>query len=219
MKRSGFYFGFPLGIILFFVVHLYPQWWVLPVGGVVIGYIVNYIAVTAVFEPVEPRKVGPFIWQGLFIKRQPEAAEVFADVVAYQVITVEQIGNELFNGPRRDRFTQMLEAVLEPAADKAIGPYKSAVRVALGARQYERIRASLAEEVTNFSSVFADQDFNREQSKKIQSFVAGQMRELSPTDFAELLRSAIHDDEWLLFLHGAVLGFGAGLVHLFIFGV
>ena len=45
------------------------------------------------------------------------------------------------------------------------------------------------------------------------------MRELPPADFAEMLRSAMREDEWLLFLHGAVLGFGAGLVHLAIFGV
>ena len=38
-------------------------------------------------------------------------------------------------------------------------------------------------------------------------------------EFSELLRSAIKQDEWLLFLHGAVLGFGAGLLHLAIFGV
>ena len=42
---------------------------------------------------------------------------------------------------------------------------------------------------------------------------------MSPADFAEMLRSAMQEDEWLLFLHGAVLGFGAGLVHLAIFGV
>jgi hypothetical protein len=29
----------------------------------------------------------------------------------------------------------------------------------------------------------------------------------------------MREDEWLLVLHGAVLGFGAGLVHLAIFGV
>ncbi len=28
----------------------------------------------------------------------------------------------------------------------------------------------------------------------------------------------IREDEWLLYLHGAVLGFAAGLVHLAIFG-
>jgi hypothetical protein len=45
------------------------------------------------------------------------------------------------------------------------------------------------------------------------------MRELPPDDFSEMLRSGMREDEWLLFLHGAVLGIGAGLVHLAIFGV
>ena len=44
------------------------------------------------------------------------------------------------------------------------------------------------------------------------------MRTMAPIDFVEMLRSAMKEDEWLLFLHGAVLGFGAGLIHLAIFG-
>jgi hypothetical protein len=34
-----------------------------------------------------------------------------------------------------------------------------------------------------------------------------------------MLRSAIKEDEWMLYVHGAVLGFAGGLVHLAIFGV
>jgi hypothetical protein len=45
------------------------------------------------------------------------------------------------------------------------------------------------------------------------------MRELPHKDFSELLRSAMREDEWLLLLHGAVLGFLAGCIHLLIFGV
>jgi hypothetical protein len=41
---------------------------------------------------------------------------------------------------------------------------------------------------------------------------------MAPQDFAEMLRSAIKEDEWLLILHGAVLGVLAGLVHLVVFG-
>jgi hypothetical protein len=44
------------------------------------------------------------------------------------------------------------------------------------------------------------------------------MREMAPADFSEMLRTAMREDEWLLYLHGAVLGFGAGLIHLAIFG-
>ena len=64
----------------------------------------------------------------------------------------------------------------------------------------------------------ADPQFNRRQSEAVRRLVERRMREMPASDFAELLRSAMREDEWLLLLHGAVLGFGAGLVHLLIFG-
>jgi uncharacterized membrane protein YheB (UPF0754 family) len=219
MRSSGSYFGLPLGLLLCLLVHAVPRWWVLPLGGVVIGFIVNYLAVWAVFEPVEPRRVGPWTMQGLFLKRQREAGACFAGIIANRIITIDNVGTELLHGPRADRTHQLLVGVLEPAADQAIGPARRAVRVALGTRQYDRIRSSLAQEVTTLSTAFDDPELNTRMSAKIGAFVARQMATLSPHDFAELLRSAIHDDEWLLYLHGAVLGFGAGLLHLFLFGV
>jgi hypothetical protein len=48
---------------------------------------------------------------------------------------------------------------------------------------------------------------------------ADRIRELPHADFSELLRSGMREDEWLLLLHGAVLGFVAGIIHLLIFGV
>ena len=53
----------------------------------------------------------------------------------------------------------------------------------------------------------------------MRELITGKMRELPYPDFAELLRSGMREDEWLLILHGAVLGFVAGLIHLAIFGV
>ena len=56
------------------------------------------------------------------------------------------------------------------------------------------------------------------QSSAVRALIADRMRELPSKDFSEMLRSAMREDEWLLLLHGAVLGFGAGLLHLLIFG-
>ena len=53
----------------------------------------------------------------------------------------------------------------------------------------------------------------------MRELVADACARCRPPDFAEMLRSAMREDEWLLLLHGAVLGFGAGLLHLAIFGV
>ena len=52
----------------------------------------------------------------------------------------------------------------------------------------------------------------------MREFVAERVRAMGPSDFSEMLRTAMREDEWLLYLHGAVLGFGAGLLHLAIFG-
>ncbi len=63
-----------------------------------------------------------------------------------------------------------------------------------------------------------DPAFNREQSQRVRGLISERIREMPPDDFSEMLRTAMREDEWLLYLHGAVLGFAGGLVHLAIFG-
>lgn len=55
-----------------FVWLLYDKPWTLPAGGAVVGYITNWLAIKLIFEPVDPVKIGPFVLQGLFLKRQDE---------------------------------------------------------------------------------------------------------------------------------------------------
>jgi hypothetical protein len=140
-------------------------------------------------------------------------------IISEDIINMKNIGDELLFGPRSDRTRQMLETSLRPAVDDAVGFARSAVRVGIGTARYDRIRDAVAHEAVGFASVFDDTEFGRQQAGKIRTFVARQMRQLRSDEFNELLRSAIKQDEWLLFVHGGVLGVGAGLIHLAIFGV
>jgi uncharacterized membrane protein YheB (UPF0754 family) len=221
IQNFGFFFGLLLGVPLVFITQTFTQWWVLPIGGVLIGYVTNWVALWMIFEPVEPRRLGPLKLYGLFMRRQPEVAEVYAKIIADDIVTLRNIGDELLHGSRSDRTRQMIETALRPAVDRAAGPTlaRSAVRVALGEREYDAIRASVAVEAVDYTMTpLADPEFNERQSAKVRKLVTARMRELPPPDFQELLRSAMREDEWLLLLHGAVLGFGAGVVHLLIFG-
>jgi uncharacterized membrane protein YheB (UPF0754 family) len=215
----GFFFGFVLGIPMVFITQALPYWWVLPLGGVVIGYTTNWLALWMIFEPIEPRRVGPFTLQGLFLRRQPEASDVYAGIIADDIVTLSNIGEELLGGPRSDRTRQMIETAMHPAVDRAVGVARPAVRVAVGTREYDAIRASVAVEAVDYTMTpLTDPEFNRRQSSAVRALIASRMRELPAQDFAEMLRSAMREDEWLLLLHGAVLGFGAGVLHLLIFG-
>ena len=62
--ESGMGFGFLLGLIQMVQWMLFPLNWTLPVGGAVVGYITNWIALKWIFEPLVPTRVGPFILQG-----------------------------------------------------------------------------------------------------------------------------------------------------------
>jgi uncharacterized membrane protein YheB (UPF0754 family) len=216
----GFFFGALLGIPLVFLTEAVPLWWVLPIGGVIIGYVTNWVALWMIFEPVEPRKLGPFKLHGLFIRRQPEVSEVYGELIAEDIITARNLGEELLHGPRSDRTRQMIEDAMRPAVDRAAGPARLAVRVALGPSQYETIRESVASEAVEYTlSPLTDPEFNRRQAAAVRTMFAERIRELPHEDFSELLRSGMREDEWLLLLHGAVLGFVAGVIHLLIFGV
>jgi uncharacterized membrane protein YheB (UPF0754 family) len=216
----GFFFGALLGVPLVFLTEAVPQWWVLPIGGVIIGYATNWVALWMIFEPVEPRRLGPFKLHGLFIRRQPEVSEIYGEIIADDIVTLSNIGDELLHGPRADRTRQMIEDSMRPAVDRAAGPARVAVRLALGSSQYETIRESVATEAVEYTMTpLTDPEFNRRQSAAVRRLIAERMRELPHEDFSELLRSAMREDEWLLLLHGAVLGFVAGCIHLLIFGV
>jgi uncharacterized membrane protein YheB (UPF0754 family) len=215
----GFFFGAALGFPMVFITEALPYWWVLPLGGVVIGYVTNWMALWMIFEPVEARKIGPLKVHGLFIRRQREVADVYAGIIADDIVTLKNMGDELLTGPQSDRTRWMIESRLRPAIDRSVGPAKPAVRVAVGTRQYDAIRESLATEAVEYTMTpLTDPEFNRQQSAEVRKLIAARMRELPSKDFSELLRSAMREDEWLLLLHGAVLGFVAGLLHLAIFG-
>ena len=217
---AGAAFGLILGIPLALITELLlTQWWVLPIGGVIVGYVTNLLAIHMIFEPVRARKVGPFTVQGLFLRRQKEVAQVYSRLIADDIITLNNIGEELLNGPQSDRTRQMIENALLPSIDRSLGRARAAVRVAVGTGEYDAIKSSVAVEGVDYTMTpLRDPQFNREQSDRVRELIAERMLEMPPKDYSELLRSGMREDEWLLYLHGAVLGFGAGLIHLAIFG-
>jgi uncharacterized membrane protein YheB (UPF0754 family) len=216
----GFFFGFLLGIPTAFLTEtVLTQWWVLPIAGVLIGYTTNLVGIRMIFEPVRPRRLGPVVLQGLFLKRQDEVAGVYADIIANEIVTMTNLAEDLMYGPNSDRTRALVEDALRPAVDLSLGRARPAARAAVGGREYDAIRDALALEAVEYAvAPLADEEFNEAHRGNIREFVAGRMKTMDPADFSEMLRTAIRQDEWLLYLHGAVLGFGAGLLHLAIFG-
>ena len=220
MIRFGFVFGFVMGFPLIPLMEAVPTWWMLPLAQAVVGYATNWLGIWMIYEPRDPKKVGPFKLQGLFLRRQQAAAEAYGEVMAEDVLTLENLGYELLHGPKADRTRELIEAAVRPAVDRAVGAAQPAIRAAVGSREYERTRESVAAEAVEPAlRPLADPELNREQGERIREMVSDRMSKMRTEDFVETMRSATREDEWMLVAHGALFGIVGGLLHYVIFGV
>jgi uncharacterized membrane protein YheB (UPF0754 family) len=215
--NSGFYIGTFLGLFSIPLFLYIDAWWVLPACGVAVGYLTNWIALNIIFRPIEPYKIGPFRLQGLFIKRQPTAAEKYAEVVADEVVTIGNVADNLMHGSQSDRTRKMIRDAIRPEVDRSVGLAAPIIRMTTGDEQYERLREAFAEEsVDQTIEPLQDPEFNAERSEAIEGWMADRVTQLQPDGFVELLRPAFEEDEWMLILLGAVLGFVAGCIQLLV---
>ena len=229
MIRLGFTLGLPMGLALAFILQGYdkvpglksvPAWVFVVGGGTLIGIIVNLIAIKMVFEPGEPAPRYRYLWkQAKFAKRQHEAATSFGHSLAYDVLTMPNIANELLHGPRADKTRALLEVVVKEEIDHVLGPIRALVRVAVGSREFDAIRASTTGAAVGIvGNLNDDLEFTQRQAVKIDTFCTTKLRELPPDEFMEMLYSAVEQDAWLLYAHGGFLGLFVGLIHLIVFG-
>ncbi|HKJ35890.1 MAG TPA: hypothetical protein VKA36_04930 [Solirubrobacterales bacterium] len=213
--NSGLIFGFLLGLPQIPLFAAFDQWWILPIGGVVVGYLTNAIALRVIFQPVHPQRVGPFTVQGLFLRRQREVAGVYSRIIAEDVVNLKNIGNELMHGRQSDRTKRMIADRMRPAIDRAVGIARPAVRIAVGTKEYDAIRDSLAAEAVGHTMApLSDPEFNRSQSDAVRALLEERMETMDPEDFSEMLRTAVVEDEWMLIMLGAMLGFLAGVLQI-----
>ena len=216
--NMGFVLGFVLGVPVALLTALLGSPLVLLVLGPVVGWVTNWVAILMIFEPVEPRRILGFKIHGMFLRRQHEVAEVYADVIANDIVTVENFGRELLYGANSDRTRQMIASALRPAIDRSLGNVRPLVRLAVGPYEYDAIRETVAREAIEPTvKPLSDPELNRRQSRAIRTMLVERMREMPPDDFSDMLRSAIRQDEWLLLAHGGVLGIVGGTLHLALF--
>ncbi|NMN93762.1 hypothetical protein [Antrihabitans stalactiti] len=200
--------------------HFFPAWlWVL-LGGAMIGIIVNIIAIKVVFEPGDPQPRYKYLWkQGLFARRQHEAAAETAQQLSVEVLTVSNFTNEMLNGSGADKTRAYVEAAVAEEANRILGPFMTMAKNSFGFVDVDELERGAGVAVIDFApSVLYSDELNKEKSKAIETFATEKFRALKPDDFGEMLYSAIEQDAWLLYAHGGLLGIIVGAIHILIFG-
>lgn len=207
LTNSGLWFGFLLGVIQMVIALFWTNPWSLSIGGAVVGYATNWLALKWIFEPVNPTKFGPFILQGQFLRRQKEVAREFSKFFSKRILSSKQVWHSIFTDPSTTpafaaMFGEHFQRFLNKVSFGLLGYTPEPATVALATRK-------ALEKLPNHVGVlheYIDSTLGLEESLRIS------MENMSSQQFERVLHPIFEEDELTLILAGAVLGFAAGLV-------
>ncbi len=227
------------GIFQMAVYILIPDHRTVPIFAAIWGFLTNWIAIWMVFNPVYPHyvrypqffertkdrkfpwikpvipRIGTYNVQGAFMKRQDEVSDVFASVVTEDLITLKSIMTEMMYGPKKDKTRRIIKRHVNSIMETPL--IRTALQLSIGPSEYAKLKTDLIDRSIEITMVpVSDPVFNASRAQKIFQMFRERIRELTPTEFQNLLRPAFREDEWLLIVLGGVTGFLAGLIHLFV---
>ncbi|MFL1465626.1 DUF445 domain-containing protein [Marinobacter sp. DUT-3] len=210
--NRGAIIGALLGAILAPLWARYPEPWLLPVGGFAVGFLTNWLAINLIFSPLKPRRILFWKVQGLFLRRQPEISDVWARLVAEELITVEKVADAMINGNHGDRTRAIIQKHLRPLLDNSV-LMKLTAQVTVGMTGYTELKKAMNQKaVLATRDVFGDPAFNRERAPVVAEVLAGQMKSLRPSEFQDILRPAFREEEIQLMVVGGLFGAVAGIL-------
>lgn len=216
--RSGFYFGFLFGVIQMIGWTFYKSDFQLPLFGLLVGYLTNFIALKMIFRPQDPVKIGPFSLQGLFHKRQAEVSKDYGRLIADEIVTPSHIIEAVLKGPYADRVFSMISAHVKKVIDDQSGLAKPFVAWTVGTKRYiEMKNLSVERIVEKLPEAVKSVDAYAVEAMDIAQTLSERLEALPPSEFEGMLRPAFEEDEWILIAVGAALGFAVGVGQLLVF--
>ena len=206
LTNSGLWFGFLLGLIQMAVALVYDNPWSLSIGGGIVGLATNWLALKWIFEPVNPTRVGPFVLQGQFLRRQAAVAKEFSEYFSTSVLSSPQIFQSILSDPTTAPvFKTLFTEHFTPYATKIARGLQIALEPETLAALTDRVLAKLPD---HLPVIFPYVD----QTLRLQETLETSMKAMTSAQFERVLHPIFEQDELTLILAGMVLGFLAGLV-------
>jgi len=230
--------GFIFGLLQMFIFLIVPWHWTIIFWASLWGFLTNWIAIFMVFNPMEPiyirypklfrfskrfpfiipvvPQIGRIAWQGVFMSRQREVSEVFAEVVTQELITVKSIMSEMMYGARQNKTRRIIKRHINMVMDSPL--LRTVLQVSIGPTEYAKLKSVMIEKSIEVTmKPVSNPELNRSRGKKIFDIFYERLLKLTPPEFQNLLRPAFREDEWILIVLGGLTGALAGLIQ-YVFG-
>jgi uncharacterized membrane protein YheB (UPF0754 family) len=198
------------------------HFWTLPVSGLIIGYMTNWLGINLIFRPVNPHILcGGYVnFQGVFLKRQYQVAGELSTMVCQQLLYSKNIVKFIVDSPKYQDVLDMYRKYANQAIEQAMGQMRTVVPAVVGGSKFDSIKDDVVqlflEELPKHADVlgsYTDRVFD------IETTMRTRLRALPPEEFEGMLHPVFQEDEWMILLLGGVLGVLVGVVQSLSLGI
>lgn len=179
------------------------------------GWATNWLALKVIFRPLNPHKIGPFTFHGIFLKRQKEVSATFARVNCVEILHTQAIWETILTGPLAPNFFAMLRAHSIVFTEKLVGGLKPLAVAGMGSRRFSEMKEEIARQIAEKLPGIMPHSYEYvTEALDMENTIREKMQALSYAEFEGVLHPAFEEDEMLLVLVGGVLGLCAGLAQV-----
>jgi len=218
MKTFGLIFGLLVGFIQMVVFAFTENHWVIPIFGLAIGLVSDWIALQMLFTPKEPKRyLGIFRWHGMAFSHRNHFVTAYAVLAAERIFTPQLIMRALLEGPLANRMFAMVHQEVERAIEDELGVVEPLVPMAVGSARYEALRRMVVAKAQALLPEAAArlEDYTAE-AMDVENTLRATLGALTNHELEDLLRPVFKDDEWLVVAVGGGLGFAVGELQVFL---
>ena len=207
IELSGLIFGIPFGIVQMLIWFFVQPWWFLTVGGALAGGFINWLAIVMIFNPKQPRRFGPFVLHGLFMRRQKEVAEAYSKMVAEELLNPQNIIDAILKGPLSDGLFRIVSKHVKAALDRETEQMMPFMEYMIGTQRYIEMKNRAVDRMMAEAPAVIQplHDYSR-QVLDIENTLRTKLESLPVEDFEDMLHPVFKEDEWILIALGVVLG-------------
>jgi uncharacterized membrane protein YheB (UPF0754 family) len=207
--------------------HCWAGFLILPLSGLIIGYLTNWLGINLIFRPVWPHHYcgGYLNIQGVFLKRQQQVAKEMTKMICEHLVTAHKMLEFVLTRDEiisrvQDIFTTHIEAAIEKSTQ---GVERVVKWIPKGRAAMESFNQGLKEDVVkemlvelpNHSKKIEDYMDNRFDLANLLSY---RLSRLPPDQFEGMLHPVFQEDEWMVLLLGGILGVAVGTLQAFALG-
>ncbi len=213
IEYYGGVFGFIIGLVQVGVWSLLQTWWLMPIVGVIVGLVTNWLAIQMIFRPQQPTKYfGIFKYQGMFPKRQAQISADYGRVTAAEILTPRNLIRLVSEGEAGERIARIVTEIISDKIDQEWKKVAPMVPVTVTPAHLELVKDKIVHRITNTVPEVQPQfEEYLERKLDIEATIENKLQSLPKDEFERILRGVFEEDETTLIIVGGVLGGGVGV--------